>query len=1016
MFVKRIEIHGFKSFAEKTTLDFKEKQKDKINVTSIVGPNGSGKSNIADAIRWVLGEQSMKHLRGKKSEDIIFAGSENKAKMSLASVAMTLDNSDKKIDIDFDEIIITRRLYRTGESEYLLNNHKIKLFDLQILLAKAQFGKDSYSLIGQGTIDRLLLQSMTERKEFFDEAVGIKEFQIKRHQSNLKLIRTRENISQAESILAEIEPRLKSLKRQVIKLEKRQEIEINLKKIQEDYYYSCHLDLRKKIEELENSLKDVEKDYQVVNTSLLKIQTELADLAKEKSRQELFQELQEKYNEIQNKKNVLEKDKAIISGKLQTEFTKVGKQNISWLENKINDLKTQENNIKTKLDTEKINKEKNNKEKNSISIKIENLEKEKIKKINQKSDIEKKIYEVKQGKDEFQFEGLRSVSAILKEPKNTFNGNIYGIVAQLATVDEKYRLALEIAAQANLASIVVENDNVAQNCIEFLKQNQFGFATFLPLNTIKPRMLGQNIEEFLYREGVYGLATDLAKYDKRYENIFSYIFGSTLIIDDINVARKIGIGKIRMVSLDGDIFETSGSIKGGFRKKSKGILSFSSSNITYSEYMIDNFEKDLENINKEILKIENGLALLKEELQKSITTQQILEQKIILLQTQSNENSLEISKLEQELILYSISEEDYGELMSKFSKEKQEIENKILEQDKELEKIKIKQEKFHKEEEEKRQRIFSLQDEMQNIQSDLNNISEKKHDLQVKKTKLEAHEEDLEQEIYNELKIGINLLYEKSKSLDKLDLSKIEDIKTEIEKLKYKLTLIGGIDEEVLAEYEEIKVRYENLSLELNDLNKASKDLEKMIIELDKIMKKKHDESFKKIKKEFTRYFEILFDGGKAELIEVYDNEKDELEESENEENLISNEENPIEEKTKRRRKILSGIDIIACPPGKKIKSIASLSGGERTLTSIALLCAILNTNPSPFVLLDEVEAALDEANTLRFSKILNELAQKIQFIVITHNRVTMHASDKLYGVTMGNDGVSKLVSVDLEK
>ncbi|MFA5211371.1 MAG: AAA family ATPase [Patescibacteria group bacterium] len=1020
MFIKRIEICGFKSFAEKTVLNFKENKNDKNNITAIVGPNGSGKSNISDAIRWVLGEQSMKYLRGKKSEDIIFAGSESKAKMSMASVVMFLDNSDKKIDIDFSEVVITRRLYRTGESEYLLNGSKIRLFDLQLLLAKAQFGQDSYSLIGQGTIDRLLLQSSAERKDFFDEAVGIKEFQIKRHHSDLKLKKTKENIHQAEAILAEIEPRLKSLKKQVSKLEKRQELESELKSFQENYYYSIHSDLKEKITDLSDELEDIEKGYVFANEKLLNIQNELADLAKEKSRQELFQELQIKYAEAQNKKNNLEKEKAIIIGKLQTEYSKVGKQNIAWLENKINEIKEQGNQIKLKIEKESIQKKQKIAEKNILVSKIESLEKEKINSLNLKAGLEKKISEIKQGKDEFQFEGLRSVSAILKEPKNSFNGNIYGVVAQLATVDEKYRLALEIAAQANLASIVVENDNVAQNCINFLKRNQLGYATFLPLNTIKARVLSQNIEEFLDRDGVYGLATDLADYDKKYENIFSYVFGSTLIIDSMEVARKIGIGKIRMVSLDGDIFETSGSIKGGFRKKSRGILSFSAAGKDYNEYMLDNYEQEAVESNEKIIFIEKTIFENKEKLQAILTEENILSQRQEMLLAQSNEIFLELSKLEQELSMCSISKEDYGELMKKFEQEKEQITKVIILAEKDLENIIKKQDELNQEEENKRKRIFSLQDEMQKAQSELNSISENRHALHVQKTKLEAHEEDLSQEIYDELKISVQLLYEKQAELKKIGLTEIENFKSEIEKIKYKLTLIGGIDEEILGEYDEIKNRYENLNDELKDLNKASTDLEKMISELDKLMKKKHNEAFKKIKKEFARYFEILFEGGKADLIEVYGSENETENETEsdsllNEQNN-GNEENLEENKELRKKRILTGIDVLACPPGKKIKNIAALSGGERTLTSIALLCAILHTNPAPFVLLDEVEAALDEANTLRFTKILEELAEKTQFIIITHNRVSMHSADRLYGVTMGNDGVSKLVSVDLEK
>ena len=321
---------------------------------------------------------------------------------------------------------------------------------------------------------------------------------------------------------------------------------------------------------------------------------------------------------------------------------------------------------------------------------------------------------------------------------------------------------------------------------------------------------------------------------------------------------------------------------------------------------------------------------------------------------------------------------------------------------------------MNEEEEQKRQRIFALQDSMQEEQMSLNKHAEEKHSLQVEIVKLQTHREDLEQEIFSELQEGIGNIV--NRLIEKFVEDEMETAKIEIEKLKYQLSLIGGIDESVMSEYEEIRERHDSLAFELVDLNKASSDLEKMIEELDKLMKKKHKESFNKIKKEFARYFKLLFEGGSAELVEVYGTEKDEDEMVLEGDEMETTEESELENtEKKKKRKILTGVEVYACPPGKKIKNISALSGGERTMTSIALLCAILHTNPSPFVILDEVEAALDEANTTRFTKILGELSMQSQFIIITHNRVTMHAVDVLYGVTMGNDGISKLLSVKLD-
>lgn len=1019
MYVKKLEINGFKSFASNTVIDFPApKNSGQYSVTAIVGPNGSGKSNVVDAIRWVLGEQSMKHLRGKKSEDVIFAGSEGKGKMGLASVTMLLDNKDKRIKIDYDEVEISRKIYRSGESEYLLNGSPTRLLDLQILLAQAQFGQGSYSVISQGTIDRLLLQTPAERKNFFDEAVGIKEFQIKRHHAVLKLNKTQENINQADLMLKEIEPHLKNLKRQVGKLEKRQEVEVALRDLQEKYYFTLHDNLSLDLEKLQLEHDNVSKIYEEVNTRLLSVQNELSKLAQEKSRQEIFTELQDEYQKLLQEKTSLERDQAIVSGKLQTEFGKVGKQNIGWLESKIDEFLQQEKNIEKDIEVQDKRKEEISNKMKSVSLDIEDLQNKKIKLQNRQLEIEHNLNELKQGKDSIQFEGLRAVNAILMQVPGKFGGKVHGLVAQLAKVDEKYRLALEVAAQAHLGSIVVENDSVAQSAIEFLKKQQLGFATFLPLNKIKGRFVPNDIKDLENTTGVYGLAVNLVNYDLIYDDVFSYVFGSTLIVENIDIARKIGIGRVRMVTLEGDIMETSGSMKGGFRHSKKGVLSFAGGNQDFSEYAYEQLKQELLENKIKLDKMEISIENLKENLMENRMQEQMQSQKIGLLQNSLKDVSKELSQFRQELSMHSLSKEEYSEMMNTFSSQKEELSTKIQTLEYSISQVNKKIEQLNAEEEAKRQRIFSLQDSMQEEQESLNKQADEKHKLQVEIVKLQTHREDLEQEIFTELQEGIGNI--KLRLTDKFLQEELESCKIEIEKLKYQLSLIGGIDESVMGEYEEIKARYDSLSFELDDLSKASADLEKMIEELDKLMKKKHKESFNKIKKEFSRYFKVLFEGGSAELVEVYGTEKDEDEmvlegEVLSSENLPETDDlgNSVEKKNKR--KILTGVEVYACPPGKKIKNISALSGGERTMTSIALLCAILHTNPSPFVILDEVEAALDEANTTRFTKILTELSLQSQFIIITHNRVTMHAVDVLYGVTMGNDGISKLLSVKLD-
>jgi len=1016
MYVKRIEINGFKSFANSTVLDFGAPIAGRNSITAIVGPNGSGKSNIADAIRWVLGEQSMKHLRGKKSEDIIFAGSEGKGKMSLASVSFILDNTDKRAPVDYDELVITRKLYRSGESEYLINGSTVRLFDLQLLLAQAQFGHGSYSVIGQGMIDRLLLQSPMERKSFFDEAVGIKEFQIKRHHAMLKLVRTRENMAQAETVLQEVEPRLKSLKRQVTKLQQRQEVEQEVRELQEKYYATVFIDLAQHIGQIQTELDGINHAHRTIEDSLFQIQTELATLAQEKSRQEIFQQLQSEYQQLQQKKHSLERDRAILAGKLQTEFSKAGQQQIAWLHEKISTLSEQKNGLEKEIQSEQMTYGSYSESLDVIRRDIDTIERKKIQLQQEKLDIEKIIHDLRQGRYESGVEGLKAVEAILRE-RHSFGGQVHGIVAQLAHVEEKYRVALEVAAQSHLASLITDNEQVAQKCIEFLKRQQLGYATFLPLTTIRPRLVSQDILDLSHRSGVHGLAIDLVSFDKEYSNIFSYVFGSTLVVDSIDTMRDVGIGRVRMVTLEGDVAETSGSLKGGFRRRLNRGLTFSGKQGDYFEQnKIEIYEKD--KVGKERLaeELEQTLNKRRQQVVEAQTHVQVVAQKIELLETQQRDIVKQLAGLEQELTLTTLSPDQYSAMMGTLEDQKTQVDADVVSIDNELGTLNNKMAQFNEQEEEKRKRVFLLQDEMQQKQSELNTVVQKKNSLQIEITKLQTHKEDLEEEAYRELKEHVTIIVEKGVELLTHG---IEQVKEEIEKLKYKLSLIGGIDDEVMIEYETTRQRHEELSTQLTDLREGSDDLEELIAELDDVMKQKHEKVFKKIKKEFERYFSLLFDGGKAELVEVYGDEPDqEMKEREElaQEGVEILEEIGEEQVEKKKKKVLLGIEVFACPPGKKIKDIAALSGGERTLTSMALLCAILHVNPPPFVLLDEIEAALDESNTLRFTKILTELSEQSQFIIITHNRVTMHAANILYGVTMGNDGMSKLLSVKLDE
>jgi len=1014
MFLKSIEIQGFKSFAQKVRMDFIPPRDGKMSVTAIVGPNGSGKSNVSDAIRWVMGEQSMKALRGKKSEDVIFSGSEAKGQLGMASVTLTLDNSDHRVDIEFDEISITRRLYRSGDNEYLLNGQGIRLIDLQILLARAQFGQGSYSVVGQGMIDRMLLQTPEERKRFFDEAAGIKEFQIKRHQSVLKMQHTEDNLRQAEMLMNEVEPRLRALSRQVKKLEQRQDVENELRSLGEVYYTTLWQSNAQQLEKLRTEMETVHRDYLDLDKKLNTVQTELAKLAGAESRESLFAELQKKLQEVMSRKNSLEKDRAIIVGKLQAEYSKVGKQNVGWLEGKITELKSKKEEISRSLSGAEEKTAHLHTALLNARAASEKLLLEKTETRNKILNLTQNFQQAKSDQSYWQLAGLKAVQAIL-EDRQRFNG-IFGVVAQLGKVSEEYLLALDVAAGNNLSSVVTSDEHVAEAAIQYLRSNELGVATFLPISKVKPRYASQDLETMKQMPGVRGLALDLIEFDKKFSNIFSYIFGNTLIVENIEAARNIGIGRIRMVTLEGDVIEVSGSMRGGFRRGKRNGLSFALAQ--GGEWMrgMQDDEKLLSEAQARLDRIEIDSEKTTANVQKISADIQAAETEARIVREQKKSLDTEIATLNQELALCNMTPAEYGNAMIGLSSEKKMLDKMITDVEKEVSKAESALTEFNRDEEEKKRRVFALQDEMQTFQGLINKTVDQRNNLQVSIAKLDTRQEDLANEVYAEMHADIKNILERNAAT--VSAAELVGIQEKMQKCKYQLSLIGGIDEEVVKEHEETKTKYDFLTQQLTDLRQALADLKIAVQELDEIMKKKRDKAFKLIRKEFSRYFELLFEGGKADLVELYAEEESQegvAQEAgelggENMPEIV-----PTETEKKKSEKILAGIDVIACPPGKKIKNIQALSGGERTLTSIALVCAILNINPSPFVVLDEVEAALDEANTLRFNKILHELAMHSQFILITHNQVTMHTADALYGVTMGNDGVSRLLSVKLD-
>ncbi len=1008
MYLKRLEIQGFKSFAARTVLDFLPPASGVFSVTAVVGPNGSGKSNITDALRWVMGETSLKNIRGKKSEDVIFSGSAGRGALSAAEVTMTLDNGERALpEFDFPEVVITRRLYRSGESEYLINGQGARLLDIRLLLAQAQCAENSYSIVSQGMIDRLLTVSTAERKDFFDEAAGIKEFQIKRHQAELKLARASENMGQAENLLKEVAPRLKLLTKQVKKLEQRQELQEQLSDTQELYYATLYRQSASEGEQLIGELKLVEAEYREIFQTLTNVQQELSGLARAASREERFGQLQRQHQEAVNIKNDVERRLAIIAGQLHTEYRAAGRQDINWLTDKLAGLKTEIERLQAELGALLPELRRLNGDSAQVRRESELLSAERQAAAAKLAGLQNALLQGESERQLWNLSGLSTVQAILKERQRF--GKVYGLLAELGEVDERYRLALEVAAGSHLTSLVVEDETVARQAIEYLRSERLGVATFLPLNKIAAR--AGIPDRAPSEDGVVGLALQLVRFDQKFAQIFAFIFGSTIVMEDLRAAERLGVGRARMVTVAGDLLEKSGVIKGGFRQR-RPLVGFSAR-------LSDSGSAASEALREEAAELERFIKQCDEKiigLNARLLAAQVAEEKAALkhqlLQDQLTALTVESKGLENEQAQLAMTPEQYGQQLQRATAEQTALraelagaEQVVVAQESELQ-------QFNAEEERKKQKVFALQDELQTRQTAVNATLNRRNDFKIALTKVETHREDLVLEIQNELGLSAQSLVERRAAATKPP--DTGELQQAIQKLKYQLSLIGGIDEEVATEYSTVKERHDFLVNQLADLTKARADLTVMIEQLDDLMKKKRGVAFKKIRKEFSRYFKILFEGGSADLEEIYGEEP--AEEQPPAESALAPDlaEQPAATKG-RGEKILTGIDIIANPPGKKIKYLNALSGGERTLTSIALISAILATNPSPFVVLDEVEAALDEANTERFVRIMRELARQSQFIVITHNRVTMHAVDALYGVVMKGDGVSQLLSVKID-
>ena len=1178
MYLKNIEVQGFKSFAQKINFEFHN------GITGIVGPNGSGKSNVGDAVRWVLGEQSAKQLRGGNMQDVIFSGTELRKPLSFASVAITLDNSDHKLPVDFEEVTVTRRLYRSGESEYRINGSSCRLKDINEMFYDTGIGKEGYSIIGQGQIDKILSGKPEERRELFDEAAGIVKFK-RRKNTTLKKLKEEQNLVRVTDILSELTKQLEPLERQsetakiyLAKRENLKELDINMFLLEYEHTGNLIRELEEKTRIAENQLKEAQdahsrtKDEYERLEKILEELNERMEALREESRdrairkQQLSGEINVLHEQIlageQNdshyrsrllavqedteKKSAdqeaLEEQKADLQANLReidrkladeqkkmdniqssieecTQAVEDGKNEIieilnsrantkgkaqrfdamkeqldirkAGISQRILSLKTQEEEQQSAIDQaqkeyDTITKaiQETREEGSRLTKEIHAIQ-ETLKQQNTQLEKEQTSYH----REASRLESLRNITERydgygnsirrVMEQKNHVPG-IRGVVADIIHVEKNYEIAIETALGGSIQNIVTDNEQTAKQMIEFLKKNRYGRATFLPLNSISSR--GEfNQRGALNEPGAIGLASGLVTAEKEYDGLIGYLLGRVLVVDHIDhaiaIARKYR-HSIRMVTLEGESLSPGGSMTGGAFKNNSNLLGR---------------RREIEELEKKVKELAAGYHEIRQSMEDNRSRRNEMRDTVAALQQKFQEQSIQQNTARLNIEQLEKKAEEIRGGYTRIEREQEEI--RLQARDMQADNIKITQEleASKRDEEELETFIETRQKELEDWKKDEAETSEKlerirldasasqqkesfiKENLRRLKEEIEVLSKERE-EILDSLEKGSQETAEKRKTIDKVrkeiegfaakeeaaakqlekwqqekeertkshkeffekrdELSgqislldkecfrlktqaeKIEEnrearisymweeyeitpnnalqyrkeemndrhvMKQQIHKLKDEIRALGSVNVNAIEDYKELLERHTFLSGQYNDLLEAEKTLEQIIQELDEGMRKQFSEKFGEIQKEFDKAFKELFGGGRGTL-------------------ELAEDEDILE----------AGIRIISQPPGKKLQNMMQLSGGEKALTAIALLFAIQNLKPSPFCLLDEIEAALDDSNVGRFAGYLQKLTKNTQFIIITHRRGTMNAADRLYGITMQEKGVSTLVSVDL--
>ncbi len=1179
MYLKSIEVQGFKSFANKIVFDFHN------GITGIVGPNGSGKSNVADAVRWVLGEQRVKQLRGGSMQDVIFAGTENRRPLSYAYVAITLDNSDHQLSIDYEEVTVSRRLYRSGESEYLINGAACRLKDINELFYDTGIGKEGYSIIGQGQIDRILSSKPEESRELFDEATGIVKFKRRKNTAQKKLEDEKQNIVRINDILAELEKQLGPLEKQSAAareyLKKKEALklcDVNMFLLETERVQGALTELEQKISDTDRELKETTGRYENIKKEHARIEEELEELnrrldeTKEAAsraglgRQQLegqIEVLKEQINSVRQGGEQLEgrlkniaadvKERQEAREKLAAEQAELAKQleaaaSVSGeADARLQELREQieaentaaeisKNTIisllnerastkgrlqrydamqeqaqirrtelnqklllaKSSEEEQRVQYEGHLKELEEISGRIITLSEAQREKEEEaeglRRELGKKNEELEIGQSAFHRESSRleslrnmaerydgygnSIRKVMEQKKNV--PGIEGVVADLIKVDQRYETAIETALGGSIQNIVTENEDTAKELIEYLKKNRFGRATFLPLTSVGGRG-GFAKPEALKEKGAIGLASTLIRADKKYDRVVQHLLGRVLVaehIDDaIRIARKYK-HSIFIVTLEGESLSPGGSMTGGAFRNSSNLLG-RKRELTELEENVQKLEADIREarlqietlreqrrerraeaeslstelqrlylqqntakmnsdqakarldeiiegysgLRKELSEIEKQfadihdsreaifreireseeqekqnearietaqarLAELKQSEAESIGDNEKAHLKLAALTQKAGFVDENAARIERELVRLHTEEQEIHEGMQKGNADIEAKEEGIGALRKQIEDMIARSERLNGETAElggKREALLTGQKDFFTKREELSDkqtrLDKEIFRLNSQREKLEETVDSLTDYMWEEYELTYNTALPMKQEED-MDLAAL---KRQTSVLKDEIRKLGDVNVNAIEDYKNISERYEFMNTQRNDLVKAEETLMGIISELDTGMRRQFEEQFARIRVEFDKAFKELFGGGKGTL--ELDPDADMLE---------------------------AGVRIIAQPPGKKLQNMMQLSGGEKALTAISLLFAIQNLKPSPFCLLDEIEAALDDSNVNRFAKYLHKLTKNTQFIIITHRKGTMESADRLYGITMQEKGVSTLVSVNL--